>query len=109
VGQIGVAPHRVDEVVAADPIAIAVATDHDNPEIMVAQASAGRDRQGAPVQRVVPIGRHVVGQLAAAADAGDHQHLVRIEVQAGKRLLDAGEDGEVAAARAPGRLLVDVE
>src|SRR6185503_17523305 len=67
VGQVDVAPHRVQEVVAADAVAVAVAAGHDRLHLVVGQRGAGRDGQRATVQRVHAEGVDVAGQVRRAA------------------------------------------
>src|SRR4029079_16887444 len=44
-----------------------------------------------------------------AADAGDHHELLARDAELGEDLLHGGQDGVVAAARAPADLLVGLE
>ncbi len=105
VGDVGVAAHRVNEVVAADAVAVAIAGYGDDLQVVVRQLDASRHRQGATVDAVVGVDPQVVGQLRAAADATDHQRLVRREAQPDQGLLQRGKDAEVAAAGTPGAFL----
>src|SRR5439155_20378463 len=67
------------------------------------------DRQGTAVDRVHPVGLHVVREARGAADTGDEDDLLAREAELGHERLDGGEDGVVAAARTPAHLLVGLE
>ena len=51
-GDVDVAPRGVDEVVAADRGAVAVARDDDHVQVRAGHLDAGGERQRAPVRRV---------------------------------------------------------
>jgi hypothetical protein len=104
-----VAAQRVDQVVGADRQRIAVAGDDPHRQVVARGGQPGRDRGGAPVDGVHPIGVHVVREAAGAADAGDEDDLLGRDPQLGHEALDGGEHRVVAAARAPARLLVGLE
>ena len=67
--EVHVAAQRVDQVVAADRQAVAVAGDHPHVEIGSRDRDAGGDRRRPPVDRVHPVGVHVVREAARTADA----------------------------------------
>jgi hypothetical protein len=73
----------VEEVIASDGDAVAVAADHDDVQLRPRKLDAGRDRQSAAVQRVEAVRLDVAGQARRAADAGDDDRLVRLELQRG--------------------------
>ncbi len=104
-----VAAQRVDQVVAADRERVAVAADDPDREVVAGGGDAGRQRQGAAVDAVHPVGVHVVDEAAGAADPGDEDRLLRRHAELRHQRLDAGEDRVVAAARAPARFLVGLE
>ena len=101
VGQIDVAAHGVNEMVAADAETVAVAAGADDFQLVVAQLDAGGHRQRAAVQRVHAVGVDVARQVGGAADAADDADLMRLQAQLEDRCLERGEDGEIAAAGAP--------
>jgi len=63
VGQVHVPAHGVDEMIAADAIAVAVAPGADDFKLVIAQLGAGADRQGASVQGVHAVGVDEAGQV----------------------------------------------
>ena len=63
-----VAPEGVDEVIAADAQGIAVATDHPDVEVRAGHSQPGSDRRCTTVDRVHPVGVHVVREPRGAAD-----------------------------------------
>ena len=107
--QVDVAAHRVQEVVAADRQRVAVARDHPDHEVRARGLEAGRERRRPPVDRVEPVGVHVVRQPAGAADARDEHDVLPRHAEVRHHLLGLGEDRVVAAARAPAHLLVGHE
>ena len=104
--QIDVAADGVDQVVAADGQAVAVAGDDPDVQVGPGQLQAGGEGRRPAVDGVEAVGVHVVGEAAGAADAGDEHDLLARHAEAGQRLLHLGEDGVVAAARAPADFLV---
>src|SRR5262249_848830 len=106
VGDVDVAPGRVGKVPAADRQAVAVTAHRDHGELRVADLHAHRRRKHAAVDAVESVGIDEDGQAPPAADAGPDHHVLGVEVQRGERLVEGIQDGEVAAARAPGNLNV---
>ena len=104
-----VPPQRVDQVVAADRERVAVAGHDPDREVLAGRGEAGRKRGGAAVDPVHPVGVHVVGEPAGAADPGDEHDPLGRDPELGHELLDRGEHRVVAAAGAPARLLVGLE
>ena len=107
--QVHVATQRVDEVVPADRQRVAVARDHPDREIRPRHRESGRDRRRAAVDRVHPVGLHVVREARRAADAGHEHDPLALETELGHEALDDVEDRVVAAARAPANFLVGLE
>ena len=64
-----IAPHGMDEMVAADGKSIAVAGDDPNRQFRPRHLQAGGNGRGAPVDGVHAIGFHVVRKPAGTADA----------------------------------------
>src|SRR5678815_2450630 len=62
-----------------------------------------RDRQCAAVDTVEAVGLHVVREAARAADPRDEHRFLRAQPLVAAEPLHGGEDGVVAAARAPAR------
>ena len=104
-----VAPQRVDQVVAADRERVAVAGHDPDREIRAGEREPRGDGRGAAVDAVHPVGAHVIGEPARAADAGDEDDLLGRDPHLGEELLDGRQDGVVAAARAPAGLLIGGE
>src|SRR4029453_3881605 len=69
----------------------------------------GGDRRGPAVDRVHPVGVHVVGEARGAADARDEHDPLPGDPQLGHEPLHAREDRVVPAAGAPADLLVALE
>ena len=67
---------------------------------------AGGDRRRPPVDRVHPVGVHVVREPRCAADPGDEDRVLAAHAELGQQHLHGGEDRVVPAARAPADLLV---
>ena len=107
--EVDVAAQRVDQVVAADREHVAVAAHDPDGQVGPGRGQPGRDRRRAAVDRVHPVGLHVVREARGAADAGDEDDLLAREAELGHEALHRGEDGVVAAARAPADLLVGLE
>ena len=80
-GEVDVAPAGVDEVVAADGGAVAVAGEHHHGEVRAGHLDAGGDRQRPPVDGVHRAQVDVVGGAAGAADAAHHHGLLALEAQ----------------------------
>ena len=55
------------------------------------------------MQAVIAVGIDEAGEAAGAADAGDDAEVVLVDVEGDERLVEGGEDAEVAAPRAPDR------
>ena len=104
-----VPPQGVDQVVAADREAVAVAGDDPHLQVGVGEPQAGGERRGAAVDGVEAVGVHVVREAAGAADARDERHLLAWHADRGERLLHLGEDRVVPATGAPADLLVGLE
>ena len=104
--EVHVAPERVDQVVAADRQAVAVAGDDPDRQLGVGGGDPGRERRRPPVDPVHAVRVHVVAEPPAAADPGDEHRLVRFDAELGHQPLDGRQDRVVAAPRAPADLLV---
>ncbi len=102
--EVDVAAVGVDEVVAADGEAVAVAADLPHVELGVGDLGAGGDGGGAPVDGVHAVGGHVMGQTAAAADAADDGDVLGCHADFGQCLVQTGEEEVISATRTPPRL-----
>ncbi len=103
VRHVHIPPDRVDQVIEADPVSIAVAPGREHHEVAVGQLDPGRDRQRPPVVHVEPVRPEVRGDLAGAPDARHEDDPVRRHEEPGAGLLEGAQDGEVAASGAPRR------
>src|SRR3990172_4373808 len=103
---IDVPAQGMDQVVSADAQPVPVSGDHPDVQLRPADLEAGGNGRGTAVNRVKPIGVHVVGEAAGAADSGDKDQLRPINRQLGQHLLHLGQDRVGPAARAPPDLLV---
>src|SRR5216683_2621195 len=68
-----------------------------------------RSGRGAPMDRVHAVAVHVVRQPRRAADPGDDHQVLARDLQFRQEALEGGQDGVVAAARAPANFLVRLE
>ena len=103
---IHIAAQGVDEVVAADGQAVAVAGHDPDVQLGPDQLQARGHGRRPAVEGLEAVGVEVVRQPARTADAGDeHQPFAR-HAQRRQHLLEHGQDREVAAAGAPAHLLV---
>src|SRR6476660_8547181 len=93
----------------SDAIPVAIAGGNDDLQVVVGELEAGRHRERTSVQDVEPVRANVVRQLAAAANAGDDDALVGMDLEHRQRLLYGVKNSEVAAPGAPGRLLGAIE
>ena len=103
--EVDVAAGGMDEMVAADGGAVAVAHDDHHVQRWVGHLGAGGHRQArgrACSARWSSRGRRVM--RPAAADARHHRHLVRVELQREQRVDERPGDDAVGAAGAPQRL-----
>src|ERR1700737_4781773 len=99
----------MDEMVAADRQRVAVAGDHPHAQLRPRHLQSGGDCRRAAMDAVKPVGVHVIREAAGAADAADEDDLLPRQPQLGHQLLHRGEDGEVAAPRAPAHFLIGDE
>ncbi len=80
----------MDEVVTADPEAIAVAAGDRHREFVIGEFDARGDGQGAAVKGVHAVRTHVTRQVGGAADAADRHHVMGLNLQIHERLLECG-------------------
>jgi hypothetical protein len=106
VGQVDVAPAGMQEVVAADREAVAVAAGDQHREVGTRQLQAGGHRQGAAMHAVEAIHAGVGGNPRGAADAGDDRDFFRRQGQFGQGAGDRIQYGVIAATGTPDRLQV---
>src|SRR5690606_33116543 len=102
IGDVDVAPAGMNKVSHADAVPVAVAAGGDHHKIAVGNLDRLSHRERTPVHRVKRVGAKVVIELAGATDAGDGHDLMGLKAQVNQRPLHGGDDGEVAATRAPG-------
>ena len=102
--QIDITADGVDEVIATDGEAVAVAADLPDGEGGVGDLGAGADGSGTAVDGLHGVGVHVVGQTAGAADAADDGGVVGSNANLGHGLVQRGKEEMVTAARAPAGL-----
>ena len=105
VGQPHVLAGDVIEVVAADGEPVAVAAEDEDVEVIAPEADAGGERQGAAVDVVAAVAVDEVGEARRATDARHRDDLLVRVIEFFEGAVVAGEDGEVAAARAPRRVV----
>ncbi len=93
------------QVVAADRVAVAIATEDEDVEIGTGKRDAGGEWQGAAVDEVDAVGVDEIGETRGAADAGDADDFLVGQAELLDDVEEGGEDGEVTAGRAPGRVV----
>src|SRR5262249_26694346 len=81
IGQVHISSHRMQEMIAAYAVAVAIATDTDHLQIMIAELHPGADGQRTAVQRVHSVGVHEARKVRRATDTTDYNHLMRLETQ----------------------------
>ncbi len=96
-----VAAHRMKKVIPADAVGIAIAVHADHLHVVIGQLVARGQGQSAPMQPVQAIDVHIIGRLAATADAGDHHHLLRAEASLDESALEGIPDAVIATAWTP--------
>ena len=88
VEQINVTAHAVDEVVAADPEAVAVAASHQYGQLVIGELHTGCYGQRPAVQSMHAIGIDVTGEVGRTADAADGDHVMVRDLQLDQGFLD---------------------
>ena len=101
VGEVHVASASVQEVIAADRVAVAVAAGHQHGELGACHLQAGGRRERAAVHTVKAVTRGVCGDARGAADARHHGDVLRAHLHHGERLGNRAEHRVIAAARTP--------
>ena len=86
--QVEIAADDVEQVVAADRQAVAIAGHNPHRKLGVRDLDTGRECGGAAVDRVEAIGVHVVGEAARAADAGHEHDVLALVYELGHDALD---------------------
>src|SRR5580704_12669097 len=99
----------MDRVVAADTEAVTVSRDDPYAQLRSGSFQPGSDRGRPAVDRMHPIGVHVIWKPAAAADTRYNHDVLPGYSQRRHYLLDLGKDRIVAATRAPAYFLVGSE
>ena len=84
-----------------DAITIAVATSTNNRQLMIHELGAGRISQRSSVQSVHPIGLEITWEVRRAPNSADIEDHVRRNTEFGTGALQAIQDPEVTATRAP--------
>ncbi len=93
------------EVVAADGEAVAVAAEEEDVEVGAREADAAGERDGAAVDEVGAVAIDEIREARGAADAGEGDDLLVVELAFLEDFVVAGEDGEIAATGTPGRVI----
>jgi hypothetical protein len=92
-------------MVSPDRIPVAVAAEHEHVEVVAAQAHRRAERERAAVDVVAAVGVDEVREAGRAADSRHgHDALVGV-LEFLEDLVKDREHGEVAASRAPGRMV----
>ena len=99
--QVNVPAVGMYEVVATDGKAVAVAANLPYGKAWVGHLATGCNGGGTTVYGVHAISRHIVGQTAGAADAGDYCNVFRCNAYLGHSLVQGGEEEVVTTTGAP--------
>src|SRR5258706_9360645 len=99
----------MDEMIAADAEAIAVAGCHPHAKVGARNLQAGSNRRCAAMDSVKAVGVHIIGEPAGTSDAGDKYHIMPRNIQLGHNTLYLCKDGIIAATRAPSNVLIRLE
>ena len=94
-------------MVAADGKAVAIAAEHEHVQVVIAEADAGRERQGPAMDVVAAVGVDEVGEARRTTDAGEGDDLLLRILELLQHAVEGGQDGEVAATGAPGGVIGD--
>src|SRR5262245_63717508 len=81
VRQIDVAPHAVHEMVAADAVAVAVASGNNDLEIVIGKLGSRGYSEGASMQGVHAVGTKIPRKVGRTADAADGHYLMWLQIQ----------------------------
>jgi len=102
VGDVMIAPHGVDEVIAAFTISIPIAADGNDSQLRVGTFRANSRWYRPAVEGIEGVALQVMRQFTCLSDAGDHEYLMRLETEPDERLFNRIQYPEVTAARTPG-------
>ena len=104
--EVDVAAQGVDQVVAADRQAVAVAGDHPHVEVGPGHGEAGGDGRGAAVDRCACRRCSCSTGTGSSSRCRDEHGVLGLHAELGHQHLDGEQDAVVAATRAPAHLLV---
>ena len=104
-----VTAQHVNGMVAADGQRVAIARGYPNFQFRVGDFDSGGYRRCATMDRVEPVGVHVVREAAGATDARDHHEILPANAKLRKDGLHRREDGVIAAAGTPAHFLVGLK
>ena len=107
--QVKITAQNVQQMIAADREAVAVAGDDPHLQVRIGHLQTGSDGRRPAMDRVHPISFHVIGKTRGATNTGNDGHLVFIQAKLGKDVLNLFEDGVISAAGAPAHFLVGGE
>src|ERR1700733_4757045 len=96
----------MDQVVAPDGERVAVAGDDPDVQVRARGRQPGGDGRCPPVNGVHAVVVHVIRETGGTADARQEHRVLAAHAEVGHQHLDGGENGVVAASRAPADLLV---
>ena len=95
----------VDEVVAADGEAVAVSAEDEDMQIVAAETDASGKGERAAVDVMAAVGVDEIREARRTTDAGERDDFFLRVIEFLEDLVEGGEDGEVAAAGAPRRVV----
>ena len=103
---IEVSADSVHQVIAADAQSVAIAGDHPSEQVGANALQPRREGRSAAMDRVQPVGVHVVRKAARTADARDEHGLLAWDANLGQHLLHLCQNRIIATARTPPDVLV---
>jgi hypothetical protein len=105
IGHVDVLARTVIDMVAANREAVAVAAEEEDLEVGPGEADAGGERDAAAMDEVGAVAVDEIREARGAADAGEGDDFLVIDLAFLQDLVIAGENGEVAAAGTPRRVI----
>ena len=105
IGHLDVLAGGVIEVIAADGKRVAIPAEHEHMQIRAAKRNAAGKRQRAAMNIMRAVGLDEIRKPARAANARDGRDLLVPELALFDQLEIKREHGEIAAARAPRRVI----
>src|SRR5581483_9535235 len=95
----------VTDVVTADRETVAVATEKEDMQVGAGQTDSAGERNPAAMDEVRAVAVNEIGKARGTTDARESNDLFVLEISFLENFVERSEHGEIAAARAPGRMI----